>query len=102
MCTQNKALTWIGWVLTGLIGLLMVFSATMKLMNPPELSEQVVKIFGYPKDLILGLGIVEVCCVVLYLIPRTAILGAVLLTGPLPIIGGSGSPARVLALVERS
>jgi hypothetical protein len=81
MVAQNKAMTRAGWVISGLIGLLMVFSATMKLTNAPGLAEQMVGRFGYPKDLILVIGIAEVCCVLLYLIPRTAVLGAVLLTG---------------------
>ena len=81
MTTQNKALTWTGRVITGLIGLMMVFSASMKLMNPPEVAEQFVGKFGYPEDLTLFIGVVEICCVLLYLIPQTAILGAVLLTG---------------------
>ena len=37
--------------------------------------------FGYPSGLIVPIGVVELACVVLYVIPRTAVLGAVLLTG---------------------
>lgn len=81
MASQNKALTWTGRMMTGLVGLMMVFSATVKFMNPPDLSEQFVGKLGYPADLILVIGAVEICCAVLYLIPQTAILGAVLLTG---------------------
>jgi len=81
MHTQNKALTWTGWAITGLIGLMMTASAAMTFVNPPEVAEQFVGKFGYPEDLILVLGIVEIACVILYIIPRTAILGAVLLTG---------------------
>jgi hypothetical protein len=81
MGTQSKALSWPGWIITGLIGVTMVFSATMKFLNPPEVAEQVVGKFGYPEGLMFYIGIVEVACVVLYLIPPTAVLGAVLLTG---------------------
>ena len=81
MGTQKKAMTIVGWVLSGVVVLMMAMSATMKLMNPPQLAEQMVGKFGYPKEVILVIGIVEIACVVLYLIPRTAILGAVLLTG---------------------
>jgi len=80
MGTQKKTLTWVGWVLTGLIGLLMVFSASGKLMKVPEVVEQISK-FGYSEDLIQVIGVLEVCSVIIFLIPRTAILGAVLLTG---------------------
>jgi hypothetical protein len=58
----------------------MVFSASGKLMKAPEVVEQIGK-FGYSEDLILVIGILEVCCVIIFLIPRTVILGAVLLTG---------------------
>ena len=81
MAANNKVLTWVGRVITGLVGLMLVFSATMKFRNPPEVAEQFVGKLGYPEDLILAIGGVEICCVILYLIPQTAILGAVLLTG---------------------
>jgi hypothetical protein len=79
--TQPKAMTWTGWVITVLIVLMMTVSGTMKILNPPQLAEQFTGKFGYPGDMTLYLGIVEISCVVLYLIPPTAILGAVLLTG---------------------
>jgi hypothetical protein len=81
MGTQNSVLTWIGWVITGLIGLLMVFSAVMKLSNSPEVTDAVVNTFGYSADVLPVLAILEICCVLLYLLPQTAVLGAVLLTG---------------------
>lgn len=81
MASQNKALIWTGRVMTGLVGLMMVFSAIVKFMNPPDLAEQFVGKLGYPADLILVIGTVEICCAILYLIPQTALLGAVLLTG---------------------
>ena len=81
MGNQSKVMTWAGWVIAVLLGLLLTFSATMKFMNPPELEEQFGNKFGYPMKLAAVLGAVELSCVVLYLIPRTAVLGAVLLTG---------------------
>jgi uncharacterized membrane protein YphA (DoxX/SURF4 family) len=81
MNTQSKAMTWAGRTLTALIGLMLVMSATMKLLNRPEVAEQMVNKLGYPEDLTLILGVVELSCVVLYVIPQTTILGAVLLTG---------------------
>jgi hypothetical protein len=74
-------MTVVGWVLTGLVTLMMVASGSMKLMNPPELAKQFVEKFGYPGDVTLFIGIVELSCAALYLIPPTAVLGAVLLTG---------------------
>jgi len=81
MITQKKGLTWAGWGISGLIGLMMTFSASMKLAGPAEFMDQFVGKLGYPQEVALWLGIVELSCVICYLIPRTAILGAVLLTG---------------------
>ena len=79
--TQPKAMTWTGWVITALIVVMMTGSGTMKLLNPPQLAEQFTGKFGYPGDVTLYLGIVEISCVIIYLFPPTAILGAILLTG---------------------
>jgi DoxX-like family len=76
---SNKAL-WAGRVLSGLLALFLVFDAVMKLLKPPAVVEATVKI-GYPESTIIGLGIVLLACAVLYAIPRTAVLGAILLTG---------------------
>jgi hypothetical protein len=81
MGTKNKVMTVAGWVIAGLVSLMMVVSGSMKLMNPPSFTEQWVGTFGYPSNLALYIGLVELSCAVLYLIPPTAILGAVLLTG---------------------
>jgi hypothetical protein len=84
---------WIGWILGIVPSLLLLFSGTMKLLKP----EDVLKGFehlGYPEDLALPLGIVEVGCTLIYLCPRTAILGAVLLTGYLG--GAVATHARLL------
>jgi hypothetical protein len=61
---------------------MLLFSGTMKLMKPPQVVEGFEHL-GYPEELILVLGIVEVGCTLLYLIPRTAVRGAILLTGHL-------------------
>jgi hypothetical protein len=78
---QPKAMTWTGWVITVLIGLLMTASGAGKIANPPTLAKQMTETFGYPDDVTLYIGIVELCCAVLYLNSQTTILGAVLLTG---------------------
>lgn len=76
-----KGLTVIGLVLTALLSLLLTFSAVMKFLRPPEMIEQFEGVLGYPARLAVPIGIVELLCVVLFVIPRTAALGAVLLTG---------------------
>ena len=59
---------------------MLLFSGIMKLVKRPA----VVKGFahlGYPESLALGIGILEIVCTLLYVIPRTAVLGAILVTG---------------------
>ena len=75
-----KILTWTGYVLSTLPVLLLLLSAAMKLVKPPSVIQGFAH-FGYPEGLIAGIGIAELACTVLYLIPRTAVLGAILLTG---------------------
>jgi hypothetical protein len=52
----------------------------MKLVKPAPVVEATVRL-GYPESVIFGLGIVLLACTVIYLVPRTSILGAILLTG---------------------
>jgi hypothetical protein len=93
MWAQHRAMTWAGRILSGLIGLMMSFSAVMKLSNPPEVSEQFVSKFGYPEAALFPIGITEIACVLLYLFPRTSFLGAILLTGYLG--GATATHVRV-------
>src|ERR1700687_1572457 len=72
---------WIGRVVSGIPVLMMLFSAGMKLLRPPGVIEVFVGKFGYPDSTLVPIGVVELACVVVYLIPRTAVLGAILLTG---------------------
>ncbi len=69
-----------GWIMTILPSLLFVFSAGMKLAHPPQLDEGFTHL-QLPVSWAFGLGVLELSCVVIYLIPRTAVIGAILLTG---------------------
>lgn len=76
----SKVMLWMGRVLSTLPVLLLLMSSVMKLMRVPE----VVKGFGeqgYDSSLIVPIGVVELACTLLYIFPRTAVLGAILLTG---------------------
>ena len=70
----------IGWVLSVLPALLLLMASSMNILQPPDIVEQTTKM-GYRQSVMLPLGLVTVGCVVLYLVPQTAILGAILLTG---------------------
>lgn len=71
----------IGWVLSALVTLFLLgASAAPKLMNSP-LALEPLDVVGWPAKYLLLIGIIEVVVAVLYIIPRTALLGAVLMTG---------------------
>lgn len=69
-----------GWVLMCLPAALMVLSGVMKLVQPPEVMEGMSKL-GWTSGRVTVLGVVELACAVLLLVPRTAGLGAILVTG---------------------
>lgn len=69
-----------GWTLTILIVGMLTFSAAMKFLSPKEIVEEFGRL-GYPEGIAWCIGVAELASAVLFLIPRTAVLGAVLLTG---------------------
>jgi hypothetical protein len=70
----------LGWVLTAIIGLLFTFSGVTKLMGAPEVLEGFQKM-GLGDAGRYGIAITELLCVLLFIIPRTGVLGVVLLIG---------------------
>ena len=70
---------WTGRVLSGLAGILFLLDGVMKLVKPAPVVQATVQL-GYPESTIVGIGVVLLVSTVLYLIPRTAIFGAILLT----------------------
>lgn len=76
---------WGGRLLAALPVLLLVFSGTIKLLGRPEVAASMTHL-GIPGDLAPLIGVLELACVALYLIPRTAVLGALLATG---LLGGA-------------
>jgi DoxX-like family len=71
---------WIGRTLSGLTALFLLWDGTMKLLKP-EFVIKATRELGYPESDIVGIGTVLLACTLLYLFPRTSILGAILLTG---------------------
>jgi hypothetical protein len=76
---------WVGRVVSALISLLFALSAGMKLKGGAEVLQGMAHL-GLPESLMVPLGILEISCVAIYLIPATSVLGAILLTG---YIGGA-------------
>ena len=70
-----------GWVVSGLVALLLCGPSAMGKFFDFEGKEEIFEKFGFSLELMFWIGIVEVVCAVLYLIPWTAFLGAILLTG---------------------
>ena len=77
---SNKSSLWAGRILSALPALFLLLDGIGKLVKPAAVVEATVQL-GYPESVIVGLGVVLVACTILYLIPRTAVLGAILLTG---------------------
>jgi hypothetical protein len=76
----SKGMIWTGRIMSWLPALFLLVDAVMKLIKPAPVVEATVRL-GYPESVIVGLGIVLLASTLLYLIPSTAILGAILLTG---------------------
>ena len=76
----SKTMLWAGRIITALVVLFLLFDALIKVMRLPDAIEGTTRL-GYPVSLVFGIGLLEFICVVLYVIPRTSILGAILLTG---------------------
>ena len=71
---------WTGRVISALPILFLLFDAGIKLANIKPVQDSF-QALGYPTTIALGIGLLELACVVLYLIPRTSLAGAILLTG---------------------
>lgn len=76
----SKKILWAGRIVSALPVLMLLFSGVMKLVKPAAVVEGFVRL-GYPESHSLGIGLVELFCTALYVIPRTSVLGAILLTG---------------------
>jgi hypothetical protein len=98
----SKKSLWTGRVLSAIPILLMLLSAVLKLLKPASVVQGFAR-YGYPESQIVILGIVEFLCCMVYLIPRSSILGAILMTG---YLGGAtatnvrvGDPSFVMTVV---
>jgi hypothetical protein len=85
MNLNSKTARWIGWAMTGLIVLFMLFDGTIQLAAFDFVTQGMTE-FGLPPSYARPLGVVTLAITILYAIPRTSALGAVLLTG---FLGGT-------------
>jgi hypothetical protein len=76
----SKTSLWIGWIISGLCILFLLFDAIMKIIKEEHSVKGSVQL-GWPEHAIQGIGIALLISTILYLIPKTSILGAILLTG---------------------
>jgi len=81
----SKGARWTGRILGGLAAAFLLFDGAMKLAKPDFVVEGTTK-YGYAEAVLVPLGIVLITGTLLYLIPRTAVLGAIVLTG---FLGGA-------------
>ena len=93
---------WTGRVLSAIPVLLMAATSTFAFMRPPSFVEGMTK-FGYPESTYVVVGVLELASALIYAIPRTAVFGAILLTG---YLGGAvathvriGDPGYPVAVV---
>jgi DoxX-like protein len=83
----SNAALWSGRVMTGIVALFLALAAGMKLLALDAVREAMAPL-GYPAGLGLMIGVIEAVCLLLYIVPRTGVLGAILLTG---LLGGSAA-----------
>jgi DoxX-like family len=82
---SSRGALWTGRALSGFVILFLLFDSALKLANMTVVADTMRQL-GYPTNLAQGLGVLILVCTLLYAIPRTAPLGAILLTG---LLGGA-------------
>ena len=77
---SSQSRIWTARVLQGIAIVFLLMDGGMKLFKPPFVVASTVQL-GYPESTIVGIGVALLVCLLLYVIPRTAVLGAIFLTG---------------------
>ena len=88
--TINAPQLWAGRIISALIVLFFIFDAVVKVLKLAPAMEGTAQL-GFPLNTVFPIGVVELACLVLYAVPRTSVLGAILLTGYL----GGATAAKV-------
>ena len=102
---NSRRASWVGWVFSGIVIVALAADAAVDLFSPALISAEM-EATGYPASQATLLGLIILVCVILYAIPRTAVLGAILTTG---FLGGAicvhfrlgeiGSPPQLISLL---
>ncbi|PZM16893.1 DoxX family protein [Rhizobium tubonense] len=100
----ERNVSWVGWALTGVVALALFADAAIDLLSPGTMSAEM-ELTGFPPSQAPLLGIIILVCALLYIFPRTAVLGAILTTG---FLGGAicthfrlgeiGTPPQLICL----
>lgn len=85
MAVASSKIAWVGRVISVLASLVFLLSSFLKVKDGPEVLQGFAHL-GIPVSMMMPLAILEISCVVIYLIPATSVLGAILLTG---YVGGT-------------
>jgi hypothetical protein len=76
---------WGGRIMSGLVIVFLIFDVGIKLIRHPIVAETMLQI-GWPPEMGFTIGVIEAICLVLYVVPQTAVLGAILWTA---VLGGA-------------
>ncbi|WP_245432610.1 MULTISPECIES: DoxX family protein [unclassified Rhizobium] len=100
-----RRISWAGWTISSIVILVLAADAAVNLFSPAMVGAQMQET-GFPTSLAFPLGLIILLCAILYAIPRTAMLGAILITG---FLGGAicthfrlgeiGSPPQLISLL---
>jgi hypothetical protein len=82
---EKRAMVWVGRVISVLASLVFLLSASLKLKDGAQVLQGMAHL-ELPESLIRPLAVLEIVCVVIYLVPATSVLGAILVTG---YVGGA-------------
>lgn len=100
--STSKTMLWTGRVVSTLPALMLLFAGGMKLMKSAAVLQGFAQ-YGYPERLIVVIGILEIACTVVYLVPRLSVLGAILMTA---FLGGAtasnvriGNPSSAVTVI---
>ncbi len=102
VATGSRKMIWAGRVLSGIPAALVLFGAVLKIIKAGSVIEGMSQ-HGIPEYLVVLIGIIELICALVYLIPSTAMLGAILMTA---LMGGAtftnmrvGDPSYVMTVL---